>query len=105
MYGEVKVGELAIVISTTHVANRGLIGRVVTVVAIAETAKERDDWYEPPRANYLDFKLALVSGLGPTSGVKDGHSIILVKHLMPLPPLDDDAIIEATEKPKETTKC
>ena len=103
---ELKVGMQAMVINTTKPENSHLIGRVVMVEALHDVGDSIQEWYVAGY-NVLPLKhaMAIVTGLPTGKHHKEGYSTIQQRHLMPLPPLDDDIITEATAKPKETVKC
>lgn len=113
---ELKVGMLAMIIGCSKPENTYLIGTMVTVEAIMEMGETFPDQYLSQKAKdalvqgrikWTPFKrqTILVSGVNTHWTVKENHASFNPIHLMPLPPLDDDVIIEATETPKETSKC
>lgn len=102
---ELKVGMQAMVIGVHQPKNSHMIGKVVTVEGLADIGEVRDEWFtEMFHGVALKHVVALVTGLGKTHGFIGECSLIQQKYLMPLPPLDDDVIIEATQI-KETAKC
>lgn len=103
---ELKVGMPAMIINVRQMKNLHMIGKMVTVIDLADIGDVKDEWFtEKHHGVNLKVALALIDGVGDCAGVLNGYSTIQQAHLMPLPPLDDDVIIEATEKPKETVKC
>lgn len=103
---ELKVGMQAMIIGTHQPKNSHVIGKMVTIEGLGNIGELRDEWFnEIYIGTPLPRPLALISGIGTGAGIIDGHSTIQQKYLMPLPPLDDDVIVEATQKPKETAKC
>lgn len=116
---ELKVGMQDMIIGTGNPKNSWLIGSVVTVEEFWKVGQDVTDAYIGVReagfnvvASDKCIALVLVSGCNRTgttaSGnfhMKAGFANLQEKNLMPLPPLDDDAIIESTETPKETSKC
>lgn len=103
---ELKVGMLAMVINVRMPEHTRHIGKTVMIEDLADVGEIKDSWFtDEYQGRKLGASLALISGLGKTQGVNGNMSTIQQKHLMPLPPLDDDVIIEATQKPKETVKC
>lgn len=102
---ELKVGMLAMVINVRLPEHVVHIGKTVLIEDLADAGEIKNDWYASEYQGIkLAVPLALISGLGKTPGVNGNMSTIQQKHLMPLPPLDDDVIIEATQT-KETAKC
>lgn len=105
---ELKVGMPAMVIGCAKPENRHVIGKMVTVEALFKQGDkvpaEFLSIHAGPTQAFLS-DVAIVSGIHVNRALIENHAVINVKYLMPLPPLDDDVIIEATEKPKETVKC
>lgn len=119
MQGKLEIGMPAMIIGTGSPENSWLIGSVVTVEGFWKMGQDVTDVYLGVREAGLTVEVGpkciayvLVSGCKRTGKTKSGDfkmrpgfANIQEKNLMPLPPLDDDAIIEATEKTKETEKC
>ncbi|WOZ57555.1 hypothetical protein [Pseudomonas phage vB_PseuGesM_254] len=119
MQSKLEIGMPAMIIGSGKPENSWLIGSVVTVEGFWKIGQDVTDAYLGVKeAGYTVevgsqcSSLVLVSSCKRTakSGcgrflMKPGFANLQEKHLMPLPPLDDDAIIEATEKTKETEKC
>lgn len=109
---ELKVGMPAMVIGVLHPQNSHLIGKMVVVEAlfsIGEIMPESycsDSWIASGR-KYNPFKknVAIVEGCHINPAMKEPFALFDQKNLMPLPPLDDDAIIFANEEEKELVKC
>lgn len=103
---ELKVGMQAMVIGVRHEKNAGIIGKIVTIEDLCGAGHVPDGWYEPQfTGKQAESPWALVTGIGHSGGHRRGCATIKQKYLMPLPPLDDDAIIFANENVKETSKC
>lgn len=103
---QLQIGMQAMVINVHHEKNSHLIGKMVTVEALCDSGMVPGEWFNPVFENRkAEFALALVSGLGTAGGHKADCATIQQRHLMPLPPLDDDAIIFANENTKELEKC
>lgn len=119
MNPELKVGMPAMIIGCRHPENSYLIGTVVMIEEIWEPGMDVTRWYigaaeNRCRITVKDTTLAniLVSECKRTAhdatqtfSMPNGYANLSPKYLMPLPPLDDDAIILHTETPKETEKC
>lgn len=102
---ELKVGMQAMVINVHHPENTHLIGKLVMVEALLSVGESVQEWYDSAYTVLpLKFNMAIVTGVGTGKHHKDGYATFKQIYLMPLPPLDDDAIIEATQT-KETAKC
>lgn len=110
---ELKVGMQAMVIGCKHPENSWIIGRVVTIEALFvigesvpyEFRSPLGKLTPPERRGKFAVDVAIVSGYHTNPYMAENHGISDRKYLMPFPPLDDDAIIESTETPKETSKC
>lgn len=103
---ELKIGMQAMIINVTQPQNAHLIGTMVTIEDLRGVGESVQQWYEDIYTVLpLKVDMAIVTGIGTGKHHKEGYSTIQQRHLMPLPPLDDDVIILATEKPKETEKC
>lgn len=113
MNPELKVGMLAMIIGCKQPRNSWIIGRIVTVEAlfrIGECVPEqyRSEFgiqHDPEVRGAFKVDVAIVSGYNVSPLIIDNHGVIGQRHLMPLPPLDDDAKLFNTETPKETEKC
>ena len=119
MQGKLEIGMPALIIGVGAPENSWLIGSVVTVEGFWKVGQDVTDVYlgvrEAGHSIVVREKcigLVLVSGCKRTGRTQTenfcmspGFANLQEKNLMPLPPLDDDAIIEATEKTKETEKC
>lgn len=105
---ELKIGMQAMIIGVRNPDNAWAIGKLVVIEAFVEVGE-----CLPPEFTAQGFasthknpeKMAIVSGVHTHYLVIENHANINIKYLMPLPPLDDDVIIEATQKPKELAKC
>jgi len=105
---ELKVGDPAMIIGCRNPENSHVIGKMVVIEALVEAGK-----CLPPEFTALGFvaghisteRMAIVSGIHTHYLLIENHANIAAKYLMPLPPLDDDAIIFANENVKETEKC
>ena len=102
---ELKVGIPAMVVGVRDPKNSHIIGKMVVIEALCDAGLVPPEWYDPVFVKDTDYSLALVTGLGDRRGHRKSCSTIQQRHLMPLPPLDDDAIIFANENEKETEKC
>lgn len=113
MNPELKVGMPAMIIGCKYPRNSWIIGRVVTIEALFRVGECVPDQYrsefakEFPCESRGSFKVdvAIVSGYNVSPFLIENHGVIGQRHLMPLPPLDDDAKLLDTETPKETEKC
>lgn len=119
MQGKLEIGMPALIIGVGAPENSWVIGSVVTVEGFWKVGQDVSDAYigvkESGSSVVVGNKcvaLVLVSGCKRTGRTMSGEfympagfANLQEKNLMPLPPLDDDAIIEATEKLKETEKC
>jgi hypothetical protein len=107
--GKLEIGQLAMVINTRHAENRHLIGTTVTVEGFMETGEILPAQFCVPgrRSSWKAVgRMVIATGVDSSNTVViKNHSVFEENHLMPLPPLDDDVIIESTEKPKETATC
>jgi hypothetical protein len=107
--GKLEIGMLAMVVNTCLEANKHLIGSVVTVEGFMEIGEILPAQFcVPGRRSSFKATERMVVASGCTSHVAvviENHACFDERHLMPLPPLDDDVIIESTEKPKETATC
>ncbi len=110
---ELKVGMQAMVIGCKQPKNSWIIGKVVTIEALCVIGESVPDEFRsalaqqtPPesRGKFV-IDVAIVSGYHTNPSMAENHGISDRKYLMPLPPLDDDVIVESTETPKETSKC
>jgi hypothetical protein len=103
---ELKVGMQAMIVGVAMPENAGHIGKMVTIAALCDIGESVQEWYDD---NYnvlpLKYAMAIITGIGTGPHHKVGYATIQQKYLMPLPPLDDDAIIFANENVKETSKC
>lgn len=103
---ELKVGMQAMIIGVALPENAGYVGKMVTIEALLDVGESVQQWYdEGYSVTPLKYAMAIITGLGTGKHHKPGYATIQQKYLMPLPPLDDDVIIEAAQKPKETSKC
>jgi hypothetical protein len=103
---ELKIGQLAMIINTTQQKNVHLLGSIVTIEAFIEPGTIIPEQYTTREAkSSTTYKRAVVSGIHTEPVLIANHASLNIKHLMPLPPLDDDAIIFANENVKETSKC
>lgn len=103
--GKLEVGQMAMVVGCRDPRNSHVIGKIVTIEGLCDIGPVPPEWYNPVFEKDTDINLALVTGLGSRGGHRENCSTIQQRHLMPLPPLDDDAIIFANENVKETEKC
>lgn len=116
MKPELEIGMPAMIIGCKRPENSYLIGTIVKIEAFWNKGDDITSFYigakESGTTVRCNTSAAVVSESKFTNNttcgefhMPKGWTNIDPKYLMPLPPLDDDAIIEATEKPKETTKC
>lgn len=111
MNPELKVGMLAMVVGCRKPKNLNKIGKIVEL----EYEVPVSSFTEIPSKYIIEgIRLAgpmtsacwVVKGTDSHSGAyKEGFACFEARHLMPLPPLDDDAKLFNTETPKETEKC
>lgn len=95
-----KVGGLAIIISTTQPQNKHLIGHTVTVEEIVEVGEMvNSKWLRPEMVESMnwDYELdtarAVVSGISATNSLYiENHAQFDIRHLMPIG--DDDLVEE-----------
>lgn len=113
MNPELKVGMLALIIGCKHPQNSWIIGKTVIIEGLFTIGECVPDQFRsdaakrtpPERRGAFTTNVAIVSGYNTSPWILENHGVIGQQHLMPLPPLDDDAIIHSTETPKETEKC
>lgn len=113
MNPELKVGVPAMIVGCKHPENSWLIGKVVVVEALFQIGEVLSDEFRselmkktPPEARApFTLDVAVVSGCQVNENMLVNHCVVAQSHLMPLPPLDDDAKLLDTEIPKETEKC
>lgn len=109
MNSELKVGMPAMIVGCLNPENSYKIGKVVELVYCIPIS----DFTILPKeflieginvAGPLDNESWIVKGVDSHSEIyKEGYACFAAKHLMPLPPLDDDAKLLDTETPKETS--
>lgn len=103
---ELKVGMQAMIIGVHQPKNVHLIGKVVMIEALLAIGDSVQEWYvDTYTVSPLKYNMAIITGLSTGLHHKEGYSTIRQEHLMPLPPLDDDATIFANENVKEAEKC
>lgn len=108
---ELKVGMLAMIIGCKQPKNTWVIGKMVTIEALHESGENVPDEFLTKefkaggndRSPFLS-NVAIVRGIHVNTSIIEDHAVVSQMYLMPLPPLDDDVIIEATQT-KETAKC
>lgn len=102
---ELKVGDLAMIINTTQQKNAHLLGAVVMIEAFIAPGTIIPEQYTTREAkSSTEYKRAVVSGVHTEALLIANHATLNIKHLMPLPPLDDDATIFANENEKEAVQ-
>jgi hypothetical protein len=101
MYGKLEVGQQALIIGCRDPKNSWVIGKVVVIRALLSIGEAiPDDLLVPP---YVGSDLickcdgAIVEGLTFTPALIADHTLINVKHLMPLPPLKEKQIEKRRE--------
>jgi hypothetical protein len=109
---ELKVGMPAMIIGCKQPKNSWVIGKMVTIEALCEKGEAVAEPFQSEQWKATGYEggtfisdVAIVRGIHTNPAIIDDHAVINVTYLMPLPPLDDDAIIFANENVKETSKC
>lgn len=109
---ELKVGMQAMIVGCKQPKNSWIIGKMVIIESLHEKGEKVPDEFLSD-----DFKssgndhsaflsnVAIVRGVHMNTSIIEDHAVINQAYLMPLPPLDDDAIIFANENVKEAEKC
>ena len=109
---ELKVGMQAMVIGCKQPQNSWVIGKMVIIEALHVKGGQTPDEFVSDlfkasgqaKGGYAS-NVAIVRGIHTNPAIIENHAVINQMYLMPLPPLDDDAIIFADEQTKETSKC
>jgi NDP-sugar pyrophosphorylase family protein len=109
---KLEVGMQAMVIGCKQPKNSWVIGKMVTIEALCQKGENVPDEFlseqfkaeDSDRTPFLS-NVAIVRGIHVNTSILFNHAVINEMYLMPLPPLDDDAIIFANENVKETEKC
>jgi NDP-sugar pyrophosphorylase family protein len=109
---ELKVGMLAMIIGCKQPKNSWVIGKMVTIEALHQAGESvpyafLTEEFKAGNSDRSPFQsnCAIVRGIHVNTSIIEDHAVINQVYLMPLPPLDDDAIIFANENVKETEKC
>jgi hypothetical protein len=109
---KLEVGMQAMIIGCKQSKNSWVIGKMVTIEALHQKGESVPDQFlteeckaaTSERHPFLSA-CAIVRGIHVNNVIIEDHAVINQVYLMPLPPLDDDAIIFANENVKETEKC
>lgn len=106
---ELKIGMQAMIVGCTHPENTHLIGKMVTVEAFVEAGQLIPRQYttiDVGADSSCSYQRSIVSGVNTTRILIANHASLNSKHLMPLPPLDDENFEESKSiEIKETAKC
>lgn len=109
---ELKIGMQAMIIGCKQPKNTWVIGKMVTIESLHVVGEQVPDQYlsdsfkeNQQSKGSFTVNVAIVSGVHTNESLLENHAVINQAYLMPLPPLDDDAIIFADENVKETEKC
>lgn len=109
---ELEIGMMALIVGCKQPKNVWVIGRMVTIESLHQKGEQVPDQFlsdsfkgSGKGKTVFETNVAIVRGIHTNVSILEDHAVIDQKYLMPLPPLDDDAIIFANENTKELEKC